>query len=44
MKLAALAALLLLTACGAEAPPRYGAADPNLTLGGEVRVGVRGTL
>ena len=44
MKLVALAALLLLAACGAEAPPRYENAQPGLGVSGEVRIGVRGTL
>jgi hypothetical protein len=44
MKLAAFAALLLLAACGAEAPPSFGQADPGLTVGGDVRIGLRGTL
>ena len=44
MRLAALAALLLLTACGAEAPPQYGQTATGLSIGGEVRVGVQGTL
>jgi hypothetical protein len=44
MKLAALAALLLLAACGAEAPPRNDRAPDGLSFGGEMRIGVRGTL
>jgi hypothetical protein len=44
MKLTALAALLLLAACGAEAPPRFEKPATGPTLGGEVRVGVQGTL
>ncbi|MFN4057932.1 MAG: hypothetical protein ACK4HW_07095 [Roseinatronobacter sp.] len=44
MKLAALAALLLLAACGAEAPPRHDAPQPGPSVSGEARIGVRGTL
>ncbi len=44
MKFIALAALLTLAACGAEAPPRYGQAETGLTVGGDVRIGVQGTL
>ena len=44
MKFVALAALLLLAACGAEAPPSHEQAPAGLTLGGEMRIGVRGSL
>ncbi len=45
MKYAAPFILLLLTACGAEAPPR--AAEPvgtGLTVSGEIRMGVKTEL
>ena len=44
MKLLALATLLLLAACGAEAPPQYGQAASGLTLGGDVRIGAQARL
>jgi hypothetical protein len=44
MRLAALAALLLLTACGADAPPHHHQTPDGLSIGGEMRIGVRGTL
>jgi hypothetical protein len=44
MKFAALAALLLLAACGAEAPPRHENAQPDLRVNGELRIGAQGRL
>lgn len=44
MRLAAFAALLLLAACGAEAPPRFGETQPGMSVEGEMRIGLRGRL
>ncbi len=42
MKYAALAAVLALAACGADAPPQ--APTPGVSISGEARIGVSGRL
>jgi len=45
MKYASLIAVLLLAACGAEAPPRHAETPPpGLSISGEARIGVKTTL
>jgi hypothetical protein len=42
--IAAILAVLALSACGVEGPPRAPEAPPGLSVGGEVRIGISGEL
>jgi hypothetical protein len=44
MRSALITCALLLAACGADAPPRHGAASPGVTVGGEILIGVKTNL